>query len=340
MPPEQRLDFLKQNIDNTTQEERSILLIIVAEYSTMFSSEFIPIIISKGVNINAQNNNGETALMLAALSTSDMSTEDTVRQLLAAGADPNIKDISGKTALIHASRSCIEPLKSCTLNTLIILLKAGADPNIQDNNEYTALMHILHTIREHTEHNTNVLSTLLEYGADPNVQTSAGSSALTKTWFYSDIELLLRAGANPNLCTRTNGSPLMISTVANKKKSIRLLLKAGADPNLAHKNGNTALLFAINYVVSDKIVDILINNGANPYICDETGQNAFQRCFTTTRTLSSGQIEPAPQYTKYKLLYNHFILPQRTAFNLGWHDPESIVSRLPQEIVRHVLSFL
>ena len=62
------------------------------------NSEISKFLIVKGADINAKNNNGETALMLAALN----KRLEIVRLLIKKGADVNAESNKGHTALKYA----------------------------------------------------------------------------------------------------------------------------------------------------------------------------------------------------------------------------------------------
>jgi ankyrin repeat protein len=71
------------------------------------------------------------------------------------------------------------------------------------------------------------------------------------------VELLLAAGANPNLKTADNKTALHIAASYWREASIRALLKAGADPSLKNNDGLTALDFAIATKAPENIVNLL-----------------------------------------------------------------------------------
>lgn len=85
-------------------------------------------LLARGVNINATDDDGETALMDAA----DERRADTVRVLIANGANVNQADEDGETALMIAA-------DEGRLETVRLLLEAGANVNARDDDGETAL---------------------------------------------------------------------------------------------------------------------------------------------------------------------------------------------------------
>lgn len=58
------------------------------------------------------------------------------------------------------------------------------------------------------------------------------------------LELLLKAGANPNLQDSNGQTALHLALMENSTHKVELLLKAQANPSIADHRGNTALHFA------------------------------------------------------------------------------------------------
>ena len=81
-----------------------------------------------GVNVNATDSNGFTAVVYAAY----MGRTETLRALLDAGADVNLKDVFGRTALVTAA-------SLGRTETVRDFLAAGADVNARDHRGWTAL---------------------------------------------------------------------------------------------------------------------------------------------------------------------------------------------------------
>ena len=86
-------------------------------------------LIEEGTDVNAQDNEGWTALMWAL----EYGHTEVVKLLIEEGADVNAKDKKGFTALMYSSREG---------NTEIVklLIEAGADVNAKDKDGFTAFM--------------------------------------------------------------------------------------------------------------------------------------------------------------------------------------------------------
>ena len=124
-------------------------------------------------NINYQNEEGSTALILA----SKGGHEQVVQTLVSAGANPNIQDNTGYTALMIA----------CDTNSYSIvnyLLQTRANPDIQNNNGDTAI--IIACRNNHSD----IVKLLLQFNADPLITTRNDDTALTVSVYLNSIEIV------------------------------------------------------------------------------------------------------------------------------------------------------
>ncbi|NXR20828.1 AN34C protein, partial [Cinclus mexicanus] len=99
------------------------------------------LLLEGGAYINESNDKGETALMVACITThvdqQSIHKAKMVKYLLDNRADPNIQDKSGKTALMHA---CI---RGAGGEVVSLLLDSGADPSLEDHSGASALVHAI-----------------------------------------------------------------------------------------------------------------------------------------------------------------------------------------------------
>ena len=97
---------------------------------------FRSLLLQTGAEVNAVDNNGETALMRAAR----YGNIDSIRALLAAGAEVNAINHAGETALIKATDSVTRPpyWRFVDPDSVATLLQAGADANAVDSKGRTA----------------------------------------------------------------------------------------------------------------------------------------------------------------------------------------------------------
>ncbi len=128
--------------------------------------ETVKQLIEAGANVNLQDKNGRTALMLASV----YNRTKIVELLLRNNADPNLQDQDGWTALIFASTGdffgdMANKTHSDFSDIIRMLLVAGADVNHQNNEGWTALINACRF--NYTEH----VRVLLEAdGVDVNIK--------------------------------------------------------------------------------------------------------------------------------------------------------------------------
>ncbi len=171
--------------------------------------------------INKQNEEGHTALMLASFNTNVCSTENTVKILIDGGADLNLQDKFGQSPF----SACLPYIgNDSTENTVNILLEAKIDLNIQSIYGNTVLMHIIFC------HNgpENIIKMLIEEGIDVNIQNEDGDTALM----------------------------LCIKHYSPNKNIIKMLTEC-SDLELKNNNNETALDVLTNYVISKDKLEIV-----------------------------------------------------------------------------------
>lgn len=195
-----------------------------------------------GINPNAKNDKGETALNFAIRYKDPKITKVLVEQ-----ADLNLRDDNGNTPLFVAIKNKKDDLFD-------LLLEKGADPNSsgapseKTKNQTAVYVAILQSRQD-------LLQKLLDKGADPNIADSAGALPLSEAVLRRDanptvVKMMLDKGANPNAQETDGVTPLMYAAEnkninpQTRDEIVQMLLEKGADKKIKDKNGKTALDWA------------------------------------------------------------------------------------------------
>lgn len=228
----------------------------------------VRLLVAAGVDVNSQDAEGNTALLLA-------KNEDIVLLLLELGADLDavtkhdgadevkriIKELKKqgklykflKSSLLHQAKD---------VETARRLLEQGVDPNALDAEGRTPL--------HEATWNVDLMRLLLEHGANPNIQDPEGLTPLYAARSVEAIDLLLNAGANPNVQDVLGDTVLhkisWLNIAPSKGEAVRLLLKKGADPKAKNKKGETPL-HHMGYCA--EAVRLLLAAGADPNAVDK-----------------------------------------------------------------------
>jgi hypothetical protein len=122
-------DLARGRLRLATQADRDLLMNLGADQEAVAH-----LLLDRGADIDAQNRDGETALILAA----DRDLLNMVKALLDRGADINHQDKRGETALTRAARMD-------NAEVVALLLERGADPALENKRGQTALSIALHS---------------------------------------------------------------------------------------------------------------------------------------------------------------------------------------------------
>ena len=261
-------------------------------------------------NPNIQNRNGVTPLMMAIL----YKYHNIVELLVKSGANVDLKDNGdGNTALIDAVHFG-NPVVIATL------LKAKANVNIQDDHGWTALFIASFKGDEET------VKQLLIYKADPNICAKNGISPLYGASNRDIAELLLKAGASPNVVGGPNAvTPLHEACATGRVDIVQLLLLNNANPNTLNSSGLTPLcVAAVNGHV--ELVDILLKAGAQADL-QRTDKDWTPLFFAAV----GGHFKVVELLLKYgaSLKENkHGVTPQAAAYVAGKHDVADHLSEI------------
>ena len=136
--------------------------------------------------------------------------------------------------------------------------------------------------------NIDDIKLIIKYGADINYQADDDWSPLMNVLLdpinsLEIIEMLIESGADVNIKLKNKKTILMHCIENSFKKDdlqiIKLILRKGAQINSKNINGNSALMLCFynyqNFSIRYDIIKILLENKADIYIKNNTGQNVF-----------------------------------------------------------------
>ncbi|EHU2111735.1 ankyrin repeat domain-containing protein [Acinetobacter baumannii] len=181
--------------------------------------QLIKHILSQKTLINARDETGSTALMVATRA----NNIHAAHMLIEAGADVNAKDNIQDSPYLYAGAQGY-------LKILRMTLMHGAD--LKSTNRYGGTALIPAAERGHVE----TVRTLIAAGINVNHVNNLGWTALLeaiilgngKSNYQQIVALLLKAGANPNLADKDGITPLQHARTRGYREIEKLLLVAGA----------------------------------------------------------------------------------------------------------------
>lgn len=141
------------------------------------------------------------------------------------------------------------------------LLKQAADVNAARGDGMTALHWAA------INNDAEMAQVLLFAGANVRAATRLGSYTplfmAAKSGSFAVIDLLLKAGANPNAKGSDGLTPLIMASMSGSRDAVRALIEHGADINAKEsEHGQTPLIFAAAFNRPDAI-DELVKHGAD-----------------------------------------------------------------------------
>ena len=264
--------------------------------------DIVEFLVREGVSVNIQNRYGETPLHIAA---DKNAPADMMKTLLSLGADFGLPDKRGKLPLTNAIRrgsreaanililvADVNQTDASGRNALHMaadygrmefvsqLLERKANPNIfrthGDSRIETALMIAIR--RE----NLQVARALIPASDVNAIQFSKRGTSKTALCLSAEkghleiIDLLLDAGANPDiLChagrfSKQKETPLVISIRRGNLHAAKMLIPESNVNTVEVLNDKTALYLAAEKGYP-KIVDLLLEHGADPTIAHRAG---------------------------------------------------------------------
>ncbi|KAK6000624.1 hypothetical protein QM012_003349 [Aureobasidium pullulans] len=272
--------------------ERNIDAYTPLSYATRAGHlQMVKILFKQGPDVNHRDHRGRTLLSYAAT----CGAESVARLLLERGAEPNCQDFAHRTPLCHAAES-----GSCEVTML--LLDHGAYIDHADDNGATPLLLAARAESSAARpQHEKIISLLLAKGADVNVKSREQETPLSlavQNKLVDSVRLLLQAGAKVNVWTNSL-DPLSQASKHGPKELITLLLTAG-DANLSLVNNRikTPLALVALNGWSDTL-QLLLEHGAKANDIDRKGRSVL------SHAVESGSLECVDLLLKHGAEINH-----------------------------------
>ena len=169
----------------------------------------------------------------------------------------------------------VKAIKCCSVDVVCFLLSIGVNPNIKDDKGCYIVLRssVLAYHQSNRDKYYTIIDALLNAGADPNVTDNIGHTPLLYAVMYrcpTFVKLLLDHKNDPD----HDYSPLRISAQDGENKIVSYLLDAGANPDALDHKGHTFLM-AASHKQHTSIVLNLLQHKANPNIQDNVGWTAL-----------------------------------------------------------------
>ncbi|MAP86232.1 hypothetical protein CMK16_02470 [Candidatus Poribacteria bacterium] len=225
--------------------------------------------LAKGVDVNAKNKDGASALHAAAI----VGQYEVAELLIQKGADVNFRSNDGGTAL-HAAAFLGQ------YEVAELLIQKGADVNFRSNDGTTAMNALktdwgtvqfiaqllqIQVDREKVETGrTKVAKLLSQQGANTNFSGPVGSDIWAATG-AGDIEAVkqhLAKGMDVDAKNKDGATALHVAAILGQYEVAELLIQKGANVNVSGDDGGTAL-HAAAFLGQYEVAKLLVQKGAD-----------------------------------------------------------------------------
>jgi ankyrin repeat protein len=190
--------------DEQFEEGTTALMYIASSFFASNRAEVIKLLVDRGADLNAQNDKGQTALLLALQNT------DAVKASIEAGADLNLRDNNGNSAMMLG-----------TWAVQRLLRQAGAS---EEGLNDVALVDAAR------QGNLTKIEELLHSGANVNYSDGSALVAAAQKGHLAIVDRLIQAGADVNLGWKSGFTPIAAAAYSGYLDVVERLLSAGANP--------------------------------------------------------------------------------------------------------------
>ena len=229
-------------------------------------------LVSLGADINARDQNGQTAFMYA-VRHEDF---DIMEFFLKNGADTNTVYPPPPAMPDDYNTVWLQGLKYAEPDYIKLMVRYNANI-LEKDSENNTVLHVYCDGNPALE----ILELFVENSVDINAQNSEGNTALhylcEKKVKTECISTLLENNADSNIQNDEGKTPLHYACWVHgaDKNIVEILLHSGADPNIKDIEGNTPLFIAV-YRENEKLIKSLVSFGADVSIKNDKGKTAYE----------------------------------------------------------------
>ena len=239
--------------------ERMTLLSYASENGHL---KVVVLLLSKGAEIDVEDKNHCTPLMLAA----EKGHNDVSMHLINHGADISKIDVFWQTTLLSYAS------ENGQMNVVELLLSKGAEIDVEDKNHCTPLM-----LAAENGHN-DISMHLIHHGADICKMDVFWQATLlsyaSENGHLKVVELLLSKGAEIDVKDKNHCTPLMLAAENGHNDVSTYLIHHGADISKKDSHDRTALHYASENGHL-KVVESLLSKGAEIDVEDENHRTSL-----------------------------------------------------------------
>ena len=225
-------------------------------------------LIALGVDVDAQNMSGKTALSDACRS----AKKDMAVLLIRNGADINATDATGRTVLLDAISSSNEEM-------VRLLLGYKANVQVQEMSGRNAY----HEAAE--SKNVGIIKLIRKAGGNPLSRDSTGETPFSLALQSDNINVIQAVlGSDLTISDSDGNTPIHIAVEKQcTQKTLMQLLNMGYPASQRNGKGLTALNEAVAKNAESQAL-VLLEYGADPYIATTSGENSLTAVFKTKNT--------------------------------------------------------
>lgn len=221
-------------------------------------------LVALGVDVDAQNLSGKTALSDACRS----AKKDMAILLIRSGADINATDATGRTVLMDAISSSNEDM-------VRLLLQYKANVQVQEMSGQNAYHEAAVT------GNIGIINMIRKAGGNPLSRDAAGETPFSLV-LGAEISVIQAVLGNDTTISDSDGNtPIHIAVQKHaSQKTMMQLLNIGYPASQRNGQGLTPLNVAVANNEKNQAL-VLLEYGADPYLATTSGENALTAVFKT-----------------------------------------------------------